>query len=326
MLVSVAIPAYNQADYLREAIESAVAQTYRPLEIIVVDDGSTDHTRDVCLSFENKIRYIYQENDGTYGAGARNRAILESSGEWVALLDHDDTWQLNKLEAQLNAAQRYPGVYAVFTESDVMDADGEIIKSSRAWTGNALYTDARQSFHKLLTANVYSASSGLFKRQFLSEHGLPNPRTVGCGDWDLWLSISRKYPVAVIDAPLTKYRVFSGQFGSNKKRLGIAMTETLLKFKNLLHPNCPDCLASYKEAEVMIKSVFSQAAVSFLDRYHTEMAAGNIQRALPSLKEAFQISPKEVLFPHRFLAICKKLVLFPMALARTRGKRSNISH
>ncbi|HEV2765705.1 MAG TPA: glycosyltransferase, partial [Pyrinomonadaceae bacterium] len=74
MSVSVCIPAYNAAEFLREAIESALGQTRPPDEVLVVDDGSTDHTREVCEGFGARVRYVRQENDGTLGAGARARA------------------------------------------------------------------------------------------------------------------------------------------------------------------------------------------------------------------------------------------------------------
>ena len=91
--VSVVVPAFNQAAYLAQALSSALNQTFNDLEVIVVDDGSTDETRQVCESFgDPRLRYIYQSNDRTMGIGARNLAILKSRGEWIAVLDQDDCW------------------------------------------------------------------------------------------------------------------------------------------------------------------------------------------------------------------------------------------
>ncbi|MBM2835200.1 MAG: glycosyl transferase [Candidatus Brocadiaceae bacterium] len=94
--VSVVIPTYNRAPYVIMAIESVLAQSYQDYEIIVVDDGSTDGTRDVLEPYRDRIRYMYQDNKGV--SAARNTGIQESRGEWIAFLDSDDEWLPNKLE------------------------------------------------------------------------------------------------------------------------------------------------------------------------------------------------------------------------------------
>ncbi len=100
--VSVVIPCYNGAAFLRETLESAMAQTHQPLEIIVVDDGSTDDSGAIAEAFGSPVRVIYQANQGE--SIARNRAISEAKGDWIAFLDADDLWEINKLEKQLEAA------------------------------------------------------------------------------------------------------------------------------------------------------------------------------------------------------------------------------
>ena len=85
--VSVVVPAFNQSGYLAEALASALAQSMPDLEVIVVDDGSTDQTREVCASFKDaRLHYVYQPNDGTMGIGARNHAMLLARGDWIAPL------------------------------------------------------------------------------------------------------------------------------------------------------------------------------------------------------------------------------------------------
>ena len=99
--VSVVIPAYNSASYLAEAVESALGQTFKDLEILVVDDGSTDETQELMRRYGPPVRCLSQENTGV--ATARNRGIDESRGRYVAFLDADDVWQPDKLEKQLAA-------------------------------------------------------------------------------------------------------------------------------------------------------------------------------------------------------------------------------
>ena len=99
--VSVVIPTYNRATLLRETLRSIFAQTVAPLEIIVVDDGSKDNTREECERLGPAIRYISQENKGL--PAARNTGIVAARGEWVALCDSDDCWEPRKIELQLAA-------------------------------------------------------------------------------------------------------------------------------------------------------------------------------------------------------------------------------
>lgn len=104
--VSVIIPTYNRSQYVTEAIGSVLAQTFTDYEIIVIDDGSTDNTREAILPYFSKITYIYQENRGV--SAARNTGIREAKGEWIAFLDSDDEWLPSKLELQVKDLQQFP--------------------------------------------------------------------------------------------------------------------------------------------------------------------------------------------------------------------------
>src|SRR5512143_3730544 len=107
-LVSVVMPVYNGARYLRQALESALAQTYRPLEIVVVDDGSTDETPAILAEFGTRIRALRQPNSGS--AAARNAALDAARGELIAFLDADDLWLPQKLAVQVEYLREHPDV------------------------------------------------------------------------------------------------------------------------------------------------------------------------------------------------------------------------
>ena len=111
-LISCVIPAYNAERYLAEALESVLSQTYRPIEIVVVDDGSTDGTADVVRSFGDAIQYLHQANGGC--SVARIAGIEATTGELIALLDADDIWLPNKLERQAGEFARRPELDALF--------------------------------------------------------------------------------------------------------------------------------------------------------------------------------------------------------------------
>lgn len=122
--VSVIIPTYNRAHYLGEAIESILSQDIQDcqIEIIVVDDGSTDNTKEVLKKFENSIRYIYQDNRGA--GPARNRGIDEATGEWISFLDSDDRWLPGKLTLQFRVLDAFPGYNAIHSEFLIFDETG----------------------------------------------------------------------------------------------------------------------------------------------------------------------------------------------------------
>jgi len=111
-LVSIILPVYNGEQYLAEAIESVLAQTYRPIEVIVVDDGSTDTSAHVAKSFASRVRYCFQKHSGA--AAARNRGIALAHGEYLSFLDADDLWVKDKLTHQLMAFQHDTELDMVF--------------------------------------------------------------------------------------------------------------------------------------------------------------------------------------------------------------------
>ena len=106
--VSVIIPTYQHADFVGEAIDSALAQTYTDYEIILVNDGSTDGTKEIAAEYRNQIKYIYQDNRGL--PAARNTGILASKGEYMAFLDADDVWLPNKLKLEVEFLDMHPSV------------------------------------------------------------------------------------------------------------------------------------------------------------------------------------------------------------------------
>ena len=120
--VSVIIPTYNCAKYVVKAIESVLFQSYGKSEIIVIDDGSTDNTRDVLRSYMKDIVYIHQENTGL--PGARNRGLREATGDIIAFLDADDLWRNDKLEYQIQVLESCPSVGIVFSNFSVFAEDG----------------------------------------------------------------------------------------------------------------------------------------------------------------------------------------------------------
>src|SRR5689334_8831893 len=121
--VSVIIPAFNQARFLAVAIDSVLQQTYRDVEIVVVDDGSTDETRDVAARFGDRVNYVHQDNTGL--PGARNRGIRESSGEFLCFLDSDDFLHPEKIQRQVELLKEDPKLAFVYCDIITTDEAGQ---------------------------------------------------------------------------------------------------------------------------------------------------------------------------------------------------------
>ncbi len=135
--VSVIVPTYNRAHYLGEAIASILNQDIQgcQIEIIVVDDGSTDETKEILRKFGDSVRYIYQDNHGV--GAARNRGINEATGEWVAFLDSDDRWLPDKLTLQFRALDTFPGYNAIHSEFQIFDETGTLTnKGLQSWVSD----------------------------------------------------------------------------------------------------------------------------------------------------------------------------------------------
>jgi glycosyltransferase involved in cell wall biosynthesis len=130
--VSVVIATYNRADLLPRAIESALGQSHPPLEVIVIDDGSTDDTKARCAEFGARIKYVRVENGGV--SRARNAGILTSTGDWIALLDSDDTWEPDKLQVQLAMTRALQDVEWVISGCEVVDTAGQSLPGPQSFT------------------------------------------------------------------------------------------------------------------------------------------------------------------------------------------------
>ncbi len=185
--ISIAVPAYNAAPYLREALDSVLSQSLQPWEILVIDDGSTDDTAAIARTYGDRIRYIYQENEGL--SGARNTAIREATGDWIALFDSDDIMQPGKMskqvaviEANIEANKELTLVYSGFTYlyEDGRTEPMAVFPSDRLWPA-------------LRYRSPILPSTSIIRRDALLEVGCF--RKIATEDWDLWFRLIRRYPV-----------------------------------------------------------------------------------------------------------------------------------
>lgn len=213
-LVSVIVPAFNAESTLRRTLESAAGQSWRHLEIIIVDDGSTDRTADIAAAFclaDERARLIRQPNSGE--ASARNRALLEARGQWIAPLDADDLWHPEKIERQLEAAKRSPEAGLAYCWSRIIDADDRVI-------GDAAKADLEGAVPRehLQSNFIGNGSTPLVSRHALGELRY-NPAFDACADYLLQLQLAMRTRFAVVPAYLTGYRVSDTSVSSDPLRM-----------------------------------------------------------------------------------------------------------
>ena len=244
-LVSVIVPCYNRADIVGETVDSLLRQTYPHLEIIAVDDGSTDNTRDVLAAYaDDRVRYFYKPNGGL--SAARNYGLARARGEFIAFLDSDDLWHDWKLEAQIRLFERHPDVGLIWSDMSTFSTIGTTLAERHLrdyysayeavdFEGNhdpagvlrdlvaGIHRTFRESpyyvadvFHHMFNGNLVHPSTAIVRRDRLRESGPFQPEVTGPGgeDYHFYFGICSKGLVAFMDAPTTLYRIHPQQLST----------------------------------------------------------------------------------------------------------------
>jgi len=195
MRISVVIPVYNRISLLQKAIDSILSQTIQPYEIIVVDDGSTDNAQGIIKTKYPQIKYIYQENQGV--SSARNTGIKHSSGDYIALLDSDDTWEKEKLEKHINFIIENPNF--------------RVSQTDEKWIRNGKFVNPKKK-HKKLGGKIFipslelclvSPSAVMIEKTVFDDFGVFDTSLPACEDYDLWLRVSAFEEIGLLEEKLT---------------------------------------------------------------------------------------------------------------------------
>lgn len=215
--VSILLTCYNHIAYLPTAVDSIRSQTFSDYEIIAIDDGSNDGTREWLTKNLTEHKLIFTEtNLGTYGA--LNRALEEATGELIAVFNDDDVWLPKKLEAQIALLDANPKVGLVHTDGYFIDGKGDRQEGTplgfefpRFETGDVALG--------LVYMNKIIASAALARRACFDEVGVFNPEYFGSGDWEMWCRIADKWLVGFVNEPLTLYRVHGANASHKLERI-----------------------------------------------------------------------------------------------------------
>lgn len=237
-LVSVVVPVFNAGKFLRETLKSILCQTYRPIEIITVDDGSTDSSPDILREYADRIHCIHQENQGV--AIARNVGVECSLGSYVAFCDADDIWFPRKLEWQMDIVNRHPcvGVVAGFMEK--VDELGRTLDSDEKPSG---MHDQPMNLKQILLmeGNVIGMSTSLIKKEIFQKIGgfQPGNKDLKAEDYDLWIRVSEKTKIYLSSQYVGQYRVLenSRSHGSLRKEYG-AQFQLLRMYRSEYSSDC----------------------------------------------------------------------------------------
>ncbi len=195
--VSVIIPTYNREQFIVRAINSVLSQIYRDFEIIIVDDGSTDHTKNILDQFNGKIKYIYQDNQGV--SAARNRGIQESSGQYIAFLDSDDYWVPEKLTLQVDVLEKNPHIGIVYARMPILNEKGEKVGLKPARISGKNFKELMEVWGDLPTSTVMT------RKECFNKAGMFDASLPPMEDIDMWIRISRFYDLYEIENKVLAY-------------------------------------------------------------------------------------------------------------------------
>ncbi len=272
--VSVIIPSYNGAAYIAQTLASVLAQPVDGLEVLLVDDGSTDATVAIAQGLNDaRLRVIQLANGGV--CKARNRGLAEARGRFICLLDHDDWWLPHKLPRQLQAMDRHPEAGVVFSSFVrwFPNAPGGTFAPPESLAACAEFqvtddTDADFSgwiHHQFLLDCWMLTSTSMFRREVFERCGTFDESLPFSEDWDLWLRVAREFQFVQLRRPTTLYRMHASQ-GSGHHRPVDYRTR-------LLERTAAEHGLASRDGRAITRRQFRRQ----LARYHADFARGELE-------------------------------------------------
>ena len=277
-LVSVVIPTFNHGHLVEQAVASVFAQSYPNTELIVIDDGSTDDTRERLASFDGSLRYVHQENRGL--STARNAGIALAKGEFIALLDADDRWMPEKIARQVAVFKEQDQVGVVSCWGLQVSSDGKELGPSKRYP-----CAGEKGLRRLLQGNCVSGgSNAVVKKECFEKLGGFDESLTSSEDWDMWLRIVPFYPIQVVEAQLVLVR--QGEINMSAPRNCDRMLQneiTVLEKFFRSHPSLPEGSRSWR-SKALSERYVAAAWASVED--------GRVSKARRYIRQAFFADPR----------------------------------
>lgn len=222
--VTVVIPTYNRASFLSDTLQSVLGQSCQDFEVVVIDDGSTDNTREVVSAFPAK--YIWQENQGC--TVAYNRGIEEARGKYIFFLDSDDILLRNALAKGVEVLDQHPEAGFSYGQALFINEARQFLGSSHPPTKFSCIRDGKEEIRNIILSGNY-LSAVFVRRSCFDEVGMfKSEFRGGSGDLDLWVRLAKKYAVAYIAEPLVEYRIHPNRITNGRSVKQIEKTWTLI--------------------------------------------------------------------------------------------------
>ncbi len=272
-LVSIIMPTYDRADFIGQGVNSVLAQTYTKFELLIVDDGSTDNTRDLLepALADSRVRYFHQENQGQ--SVARNLALSKAKGSFVCFLDSDNYWPADKLEQQVELFRQHPEYDVIYGDVVVIDENNREVsrKNMKRYSGHiAKY---------MIRDNCVSMNTAMARRRCFDELGGMSGKRRVADDYELWLRFSARFPFLYVPEFLAYYRVMDDQISSDKTRRFDSNWQIITDFRR----EFPDAM-SEKE--------FDSGFAAFHSRKARYLASqGSRSEALAEMAKALRLQP-----------------------------------
>ncbi|MDJ0736162.1 MAG: glycosyltransferase [Nostocaceae cyanobacterium] len=267
--ISVVIPVFNGESTIFKTINSVLEQTFKNLEIIVINDGSTDATLDIIQSINDvRLQVFSYANAGL--ATSRNRGIEKANGDFISFIDADDLWTVDKLEVQYQVLQNNQNASVAYSWTDYIDETGNFLKAGRRIIANG------DVYSQLLLRNfLENGSNPLISKEAINAVGGFDQTLAAAEDWDMWLRLAAKYEFVCVEKPQILYRISTNSMSTNLKRQETASLtviekafadEKAIKIKHLKKYSLANTYKylTFKALESNMKKNINWAAANFL--------------------------------------------------------------